>query len=96
VTIPKSDTLMLPLLRFAGSRKFRNTDATEFLVAEFRLSPEDRAELLPNGRNKFANLVHWASGQLGMAELLKNQDGVYEITERGRKVLVDPPIDTPP
>lgn len=83
---------MLPLLRLAGSRKFRNTDATEHLAVEFQLSPQERAELSPRGhRNMFAILVHWASGQLGMAELLKNQDGVYEITERGRKVLANPP-----
>lgn len=92
MTIHRSDTLILPLLRLAGSRKFRNSDATEHLAAEFQLSPQERAELSPRGhRNKFANLVHWASGQLGMAELLKNQDGAYEITQRGRSVLASPP-----
>lgn len=91
MAIPKSDAVMLPLLRLAGNGKFRNTEATERLAAYFQLTPEDRAQVLRNGRGKFANLVDWASGQLKMAALLKKEDGVYEITERGRETLASPP-----
>jgi restriction endonuclease Mrr len=91
MAIPKPDALLLPLLRFAANGEFCNTDATERLATDFQLTREERAQALRNGRNKFANLVHWAAGQLGMAELLKGQDGVYKITEHGREVLANPP-----
>jgi Mrr N-terminal domain len=92
MAIPKSDTVMLPLLRLAAGGEFRNADAIESLASEFRLTPEDRTQVLGNGQSKFANLVYWASGQLKTAKLLnKSLGGEYEITERGRTVLANPP-----
>jgi restriction endonuclease Mrr len=92
MAIPKSDTVMLPLLRLAAGGEFRNADAIESLASEFRLTPEDRTQVLRNGQSKFANLVYWASGQLKTAKLLnKSLGGEYEITERGRTVLANPP-----
>ena len=61
MAIPKSDAMMLPLLRLAASGEFRNATAIESLATEFQLTPEDRAQVLRNGRSKFANLVYWAS-----------------------------------
>ena len=91
MAIQRSDDVMLPLLRFAERGPFRNSDAVGPLAAEFQLTPEEIAKPLPDRPQTFPNQIHWASGQLGMAKLLDNQKGVYQITDRGREVLAKPP-----
>jgi restriction endonuclease Mrr len=92
MAIPRSDDLMLPLLRFAQRGPFRNSDAVEHLAIEFQLIPEERAEVYSRSRRpKFPNLIHWASGQLGMAKLLDKENSLYKITNRGLEVLKNPP-----
>ncbi len=92
MTIPRADDIMFPLLRFAERGPFRNSDAVGPLAAEFQLTPEESAELRSaGGGTKFANAIHWASGQLGMAELFRKEAGEYHLTNRGREVLASPP-----
>jgi restriction system protein len=61
----------------------------DILADSFQLSPEDRSELLPSGRQfRFDNRVHWARSYLKQAGLLQNTGrGKFRVTERGLNVL---------
>jgi restriction system protein len=89
MTIPDYQTLMLPVLRSAGSGAVRITDVISKLADAFDLSPEEREELLPSGRQTvFANRVHWAKTYLKQAGLISAPRRAYfQITERGRNAL---------
>lgn len=93
MTIPDFQSLMLPVLRSASHGEVRIGDVVALLASEFKLSPEDRAHLLPSGKQTtFANRVHWAKSYLGKARLVElTGRGRFQITERGQKVLEAPP-----
>lgn len=97
--IPDFQTLMLPVLRLADGGEVRAADAVDRLSDAFHLTAEERADLLPSGRQvKIANRVHWAVTYLVKAGLLSRpRRGVFALTERGRAVLIEPPerIDIP-
>ncbi len=58
MAIPDFQTLMLPVLRSAAGGEVRISDVIEALADEFLLSPDDRTQLLPSGRQTiFANRV---------------------------------------
>ena len=85
---------MLPALRTLEQKSPRTTgEVRQTLAAEFSLTEQDLAELLPSGRQTtFANRVAWAYSYLKQASLIGSpKRGVYEITERGRSVLADNP-----
>ncbi len=60
---------------------------------EFDLTEEERAELLPSGRQPTVNnRVGWAKTYMVKAGLLeKTRRGYYKITQRGKDVLSDNP-----
>jgi|GEM_PF-376129 len=91
--VPDFQTVMLPVLRLADGGEVRAADAVDRISDESHLTPDERAELLPSGRQaKIANRVHWAVTYLVKAGLLSRpRRGVFAITERGRKVLANPP-----
>ncbi len=93
MAIPDFQSLMLPLLRASKSGEVRISDIIDILAEEFHLSPGERSELLPSGRQTtFANRVHWAKSYLGKAGLLElTRRAHFRITDRGRKVVADPP-----
>lgn len=98
--VPDFQTVMLPALRLAATAgDVRASDAIDGLAAQFSLTPLERAEMLPSGRQaKFANRVHWAVTYLVKAGLLaRPRRGYFALTERGGAVLADPPerIDIP-
>ena len=99
MAVPDFQTVMLPVMRLAASGEVRVSDAVNRIADEFALTPEERAEMLPSGRQaKIANRVHWAVTFLVKAGLLdRPRRGVFRITERGRSVLNAPPsrIDIP-
>ena len=81
---------MLPLLRFAGDGAEHSLrDAIESLAGEFKLSDEERRELLPSGQQEvFANRVGWARTYMKKAGLLRTtRRGFFQITERGQSAL---------
>ena len=85
---------MLPLLRFAGDGADHSLrDAVESLAAQFKLTPEERAELLPSGQQAiFNNRVGWARSYLKKANLLEYpRRAAFQITDRGRQVLAENP-----
>ena len=94
MAIPDYQSIMLPLLRFAGDgREHSFREAIEFLAQKFNLSAEDRKELLPSGTARlFDNRVGWASTYIRKASLIESRRrGYFNITERGKEVLSQNP-----
>ncbi|MGH7122296.1 MAG: restriction endonuclease [Gemmataceae bacterium] len=89
MSIPDYQTLMLPVLSLSAKGEMRVGDAVEELARIRELSAEERAELLPSGRQTiFANRVHWAKTYLAQAGLIENtRRGYFRITRRGREAL---------
>ncbi|HEV2562643.1 MAG TPA: restriction endonuclease [Rhizomicrobium sp.] len=93
MAIPDFQTLMLPVLRLASEGEARISDAVDRLANDFALSPEERSQLLPSGRQTtFANRVHWAKSYLGKAGLIElTRRAHFKITDKGRSVLAEQP-----
>jgi restriction system protein len=94
MAIPDYQTLMLPLLRFAGDGKEHSSkESREKLASEFSLTDPEVNELLPGGGQRvFANRVGWARFYLGKAGLLESlRKGWFKITPRGLEVLAQTP-----
>jgi len=94
MAIPDYQSVMLPLLKLVAKvGKVRLKDARVMIAEEFKLTEQEKAALLPSGKQPVIyNRVGWASTYLRKAGLLSlPQRGVMEITERGMKVLADNP-----
>ena len=94
--IPDYETLMLPLLRIAAAEKGNEVsllDAIAKLAAEYKLTEEERKELLPSGGTfKFSSRVSWARTYLQKAGLLEaTRRGHFKITERGKEIFKKEP-----
>jgi restriction system protein len=92
--IPDYQTLMLPLLKVAGDgQEHRTSDAADRLAHDFKLTEEERQQLLPSGKQAtFTNRVAWAKTYLVQAGLLEATKCAHSrLTDRGRKVLVETP-----
>jgi restriction system protein len=92
--IPDFQSCMLPLLKLASDGKEHSLSEAKAALAEgFGLTPAEREELLPSGRQRrFDNRVAWAKVYLQRAGLLKGtRRGHFEIAERGRQVLAEHP-----
>lgn len=50
--IPDYQTLMLPVLRLAAAGETRVADVAERIADDLGLTPEERDELLPSGRQR--------------------------------------------
>jgi restriction system protein len=90
MTIPDFETAMKPLLLHLADGQDHGTDETlNALAKEFRLTDEERRQLLPSGRQAlFRNRVAWAKFYLKKAGVVgTSRRGVYHITERGRTLL---------
>ena len=92
MAVPDFQSLMLPLLRLAGDGvEHAFKDAVESIAVEFRLTPEERHELLPSSSRTtlIYNRLAWAKTHMTMAGLLQApRRGVFCITQRGRDLLV--------
>jgi restriction system protein len=93
MSIPDFQTLMLPVLKAAADGEVRISDVVNRLASDFSLTSEERANLLPSGRQTtFANRIHWAKSYLGKAGLITlTRRAHYMITDKGREVLSSPP-----
>lgn len=92
--IPDFQSIMLPLLQFAGDGKLHTMqEARHHLAAHFRLTGDELAERLPSGRAlTFLNRVAWAKTYLRQAGLIDApQRAAFVLSARGREVLRDPP-----
>jgi len=94
MAVPDFQSLMLPLLKLAADgEQHTSAEAVELLAQEFRLSDDDRKELLPSGKQqRFNNRVGWTTTYLKKAGLLRAVGlGRFQLTDRGREVLASPP-----
>lgn len=94
MAIPDYQSLMLPLLRFTSDQEEHSlTEAVEELAAQFHLTGEERAALLPSGLQEiFDNRVGWARTYMKKAGLLEApRRGRFKITPRGLEVLSNSP-----
>lgn len=93
MAIPDFQTLMLPVLKKAAQGEVLIRDVIDSLADEFRLTPDERAEMLRSGKQTlFANRVHWSKSYLTKAGLLKSTGrGRFVATEEGCLVAANPP-----
>lgn len=94
MAIPDYQTCMLPFLRFLSDGAEHTLLAAEESLAEhFKLTPSERAELLPSGQQGvFKNRIGWARTYLKKAALLESpKRGVFKITDRGLNTLASKP-----
>jgi restriction system protein len=91
--IPDFQTLMLPVLKQAQHGEVRIGAVVETLADDFALTSQQRAHLLPSGKQStFANRFHWAKSYLGKGGLVEaTKRGHFKATERGIDLLKNPP-----
>jgi len=94
MAVPGFQSMFVPFLRFASDgAEHKLSEATEYLAAHFKLSPEDREDLLPSGTRRLQNRVGWCCTHLKSAKLLENtRRGFFRITERGKQALATNPV----
>jgi restriction system protein len=85
---------MLPILSAAAAAdgEVNLADVREKLASQFKLSDDERHQLLPKGKLTFANRVDWAKAFLVKAGLLEaTRRAHFQITQRGREELAKKP-----
>ncbi len=84
---------MLPLLRDLVQGARQSQESADALAIHFALTPEERAQRLPSGKQTtFTNRVAWAKSHMKAAGLIESPTrGVYQLTDRGRDVLAGKP-----
>lgn len=88
--IPDFQSLMLPLLKLiSDGKEYKYRFVIESLALEFKLTDEERKELLASGTQAiFDNRVGWAKTYLKKAGLLESpKRGTFVITDLGKQIL---------
>lgn len=94
MAIPTYDQLMLPLLKGLEDGELHQLrDFYDLLADEFSLTEEERAEMLPSGKQRvIVNRVGWARTYLKKAGLINSpKRGFFEINDEGRELLAENP-----
>jgi len=94
MAIPDYQATMLPIMRLAGDKAEHSLrEAIEILASEFKLTAQERRDLLPSGQQEvFENRVGWARTYLKKAGLIQTtKRGFFRITDRGLEVLKKKP-----
>jgi len=94
MTIPDYQSIMLPLLEFAGDQEEHSrNEAIEHVSKFFKLTDEEKRQLLPSGTKQIINnRVGWAKTYLKKAGLLEYpKRGYFKITDLGLNILEDKP-----
>ncbi|GGH64155.1 restriction endonuclease [Frigidibacter albus] len=91
--VPDYETFMLPVLRLFGEGVKNVAECVPRLKAEFGISDDEAAELLPSGRvTVLQSRAHWARTYLSKAGLLESpKRNQHVITPKGREVLAASP-----
>jgi len=90
MSIPDFQSIMLPLMQFASDGKEHSfRESVEYLAKFFKLSEDERKELLPSGPMPiFDNRVGWTKTHLLKAGLLESpRRSIFQLTTRGKEVL---------
>lgn len=96
MSIPTYEQLMLPVLKCLSEGTSRPRREIAALVADaVNLSDEDRTQLLPSGQTTtIMSRVGWALSYLKQARILESpRRGFYQLTDRGRATLANPPAE---
>lgn len=94
--IPDYQSIMLPLLKMLADKgEHHYRDLIERLAEEFKLTEDERKEVLPSGQQPlFDNRVGWARTYLKKAGLITAPSrGVSKITPRGIEILAQNPSE---
>ena len=93
MAIPDYQTLMLPLLKRVAIGEMRVLEAEKKMGDEFGLTPEERAQLLPSGKQRVLhNRAHWAKFYMMKAGLVSfPHRGTFVATDAGRALLAKNP-----
>ena len=93
--IPDYQSLMRPVLECAAAGPRKISDVVEEISENLGLTAEEREQLLPSGKQTtIANRIHWSRSYMKQAGLVRNiKRGWYELTERGRTILVDNSVE---
>ncbi len=94
MALPSYDAFMLPALRILGDDQEHDIrELRERLAVEFKLSDQDRRDVLPSGKQAvFDSRVGWAKTYLEKAGLLATvRRGCYRITDAGKSTLAKKP-----
>jgi restriction system protein len=93
VGVPDFQSLMLPLLQaVADGAEHGFGETVDRLAAEFKLTGEERAEMISSGQRRFDNRVGWAITYLSQSGVLERTGrGRFQIAERGRQILAEKP-----
>jgi restriction system protein len=91
--IPTYDQLLRPLLEIAANADITRRSATDAMIREFKLSPEETERRLPSGGATYIrNRVGWAMSFLTKGGLIaKVAPKTYRGTEAGREFLNNHP-----
>src|ERR1700737_3601494 len=89
MAIPDYASLMLPLLKRSALGEMRVLEAEKQMGGEFRLTPAEREQLLPSGKQRVLhNRAHWAKFYLMKAGLVSFPSrGTFVATDAGRSLL---------
>lgn len=95
MAVPDFQTLLLPVLQFAGEIKheFSTSDACAAIAKRLNLTDEDLRETIPSGmESTLANRISWATTYMKKALLLEStRRGFCQITARGIEILDSSP-----
>ncbi len=93
MAVPDFQTFMLPVLRSVEFGEARISEVAEKLAGDFKLTPEERGELLPSGKQTtLGNRIAWAKFYLGKAGLIEStKRGYFVIAPLGIEVLNQAP-----
>ena len=92
--VPDFQTLMLPVLKaYEDGKEHASSEARDGVAGQLGLTAEELAERPTTSRHTyFTNRVAWAHSYLRQSGLLSStRRGSYQLTERGRALLVSPP-----
>lgn len=92
--IPDFQSVMLPVMKcLIAGEVASNAEVIEKISDEFSLTPEQKAELLPSGKQTIIkNRIGWAMTYLKKAGLVKSPKRAHiQITELGQSVLAENP-----
>lgn len=95
MSVPGFQDLTLPVLsELSDGQEHLARDVRDRVAGRLNLSQSDLDETLPSGKQtRYANRVAWAHVYLKQAGLLDSpRRGVYRITDRGTRVLANPPV----
>ena len=93
MAIPKHVEIQPSILKLLSDSKQRNTRDFEIpLAKEFGLTSDEISQMYDSGNGPiFLDRISWALSYLNMAGLVsKPKRGVYQINEKGLKLLSDP------